>query len=103
MEILKELGVADTEASNLQLFEGKGCEDCKFTGYKGRTGIYEFLAMNDAIRDMVLTHEPANKIKSKAISMGMRTLRDDGWDKVRKGLTTPAEVIRVTSQEELAE
>jgi len=102
-EILKELGVPDSEVSNLQLFEGKGCEACKFTGYKGRTGIYEFLVMNDAIRDMVLAHEPANKIKNKAVSMGMKTLRYDGWDKVKKGLTTPAEVIRVTSQEELAE
>ncbi|MFH1655806.1 MAG: ATPase, T2SS/T4P/T4SS family [Candidatus Omnitrophota bacterium] len=102
-EILKEVGVSDTEASGLKLYQGKGCEACKFTGYKGRTGIYEFLVINDAIREMILSHEPANKIKNKAISTGMRTLRDDGWDRVKKGLTTPAEVIRVTSQEELAE
>jgi len=102
-EILKELGVAEAEAANIKLFEGKGCEDCKSTGYKGRTGIYEFLVINDAIREMILLREPANKIKTKAISVGMKTLRDDGWEKVKKGLTTPAEVIRVTSQEELVE
>lgn len=98
-EILRELGVDEKEISSLELFEGKGCDDCKFTGYKGRTGIYEFLLMNDAIRDMILTREPANKIKNKAVSSGMRTLRDDGWDKVKRGLTTPAEVLRVTQQE----
>ncbi|HOX54032.1 MAG TPA: ATPase, T2SS/T4P/T4SS family, partial [Candidatus Omnitrophota bacterium] len=98
-EILKELGIPETEIAGLELFEGKGCDDCKFTGYKGRTGIYEFLLINDDIRDMILAREPSNKIKSKAISFGMRTLRDDGWDKIKRGLTTPTEVLRVTQQE----
>jgi len=99
VEILKELGIPETEISGLELFEGKGCDDCKFTGYKGRTGIYEFLLINDSLRDMILAREPANKIKNKAVSFGMRTLRDDGWDKIKRGLTTPTEVLRVTQQE----
>ncbi|MBM3248801.1 MAG: type II secretion system protein GspE [Candidatus Omnitrophica bacterium] len=99
VEILKELGISETEISGLELFEGKGCDDCKFTGYKGRTGIYEFLLINDSLRDMILAREPANKIKNKAVTFGMRTLRDDGWDKIKRGLTTPTEVLRVTQQE----
>jgi type II secretion system protein E len=101
-EMLKKLGIIVLENSDLTLYEAKGCEACKFIGYKGRTAIYEFLLMNDAIRDMILAREPANKIKTKAISLGMRTLRDNGWEKVKQGLTTPSEVIRVTSQEELS-
>lgn len=99
LEIFKELRIPETEISGLELFEGKGCDDCKFTGYKGRTGIYEFLLISDPIRDMILAREPANKIKNKVVSLGMRTLRDDGWDKIKRGLTTPTEVLRVTQQE----
>ncbi|MDP2939567.1 MAG: ATPase, T2SS/T4P/T4SS family [Candidatus Omnitrophota bacterium] len=99
-EILKEFDLADVDLSKLEIFEGKGCEACKFTGYKGRTGIYEFLVVNDAIREMVLQRLPANQIKKKAVSLGMRTLRQDGWQEVTKGITTVSEVIRVTQQEE---
>ena len=69
------------------------------TGYFGRQAIYEFLVLNDDIRDMVLGHKTANQIKQKAIQNGMRTLRQDGWEKVKRGLTTPSEVIRVTQEE----
>ena len=78
------------------IYEGKGCEKCKFRGYRGRTAIYEFLAMNDVIRDMVLRKEPANKIKEQALKMGMKTLRQDGWNKIQKGITTMEEVARET-------
>ncbi|MBL7197214.1 MAG: Flp pilus assembly complex ATPase component TadA [Candidatus Omnitrophica bacterium] len=97
-EMLKDFEGVDL--SGAVFYEGKGCESCKFTGYKGRTGIYEFLVMHDEIRDMVLSRLPANQIKKKALSLGMRTLQLDGLDKVKKGLTTLAEVIRVTQQEE---
>lgn len=83
------------------IYEGKGCEKCKFRGYRGRTAIYEFLAMNDVIRDMVLRKEPANKIKEQALKMGMKTLRQDGWNKIQKGITTMEEVARETQQEEV--
>jgi len=103
-ELIEEMGftkeILETEAI---IFEGKGCEKCKFTGYRGRTGIYEFLVMNDEIRQLVLERTPANIIKEKAISLGMRTLRQDGWEKVRKGLTTASEVVRVTQQEDIME
>ncbi|MBL7171003.1 MAG: Flp pilus assembly complex ATPase component TadA, partial [Candidatus Omnitrophica bacterium] len=74
------------------IYEGKGCEKCKFRGYRGRTAIYEFLVMNDTIRDMVLKKEPANNIKKQAIAKGMKTLRQDGWEKIQKCITTIEEV-----------
>ena len=81
------------------IFEGKGCEACKFTGFRGRTAIYEILIMNQALREMVTEHASSNKIKQKAISLGMRTLRQSGIEKVRLGLTTISEVLRVTQKE----
>ncbi|MBL7131934.1 MAG: Flp pilus assembly complex ATPase component TadA [Candidatus Omnitrophica bacterium] len=98
--ILKDFDVEGANLSESVFYEGKGCEFCKFTGYKGRIGIYEFLIMHDEIRDMVLRKLPANQIKKKALSLGMKTLQLDGLDKVKNGLTTLAEVIRVTQQEE---
>jgi type IV pilus assembly protein PilB len=84
---------------DIQLYEGKGCPECRFTGYKGRTAIYEILVMTDSIRDMVLRRASAQAIKQKAISEGMHTLRQDGIRKIRQGVTTLAEVIRVTQKE----
>ena len=97
-DIIKELGVSPKEAKGVTLYEGKGCEACKFTGYKGRTAIYEALVMNEQIADMVLKRVSSDQIKKKAISMGMRTLRQDGWEKIKMGLTTPSEVIRVSEE-----
>ncbi len=97
-KILKEFGIEDS-ASNVTIYEGKGCEYCKFSGYKGRTGIYEFLVMREEIRDMILRRASADQIKKKALELGMHTLRMDGWEKVKKGLTTIDEVIRVTEED----
>lgn len=84
---------------NIPLYEGKGCSECRYTGYKGRTAIYEILAMTDLIRDMVLKRESAQAIKQKAVSCGMHTLRQDGLRKVLEGVTTFDEVFRVTQKE----
>jgi len=102
-EVLKELGVSNLDLSKVKIYEGKGCEFCKHTGYKGRTAIYEMLVMNDAIRELVLKRASSDQIKTKALALGMRTLRQDGWEKITRGITTPSEVIRVTQQEELSE
>lgn len=84
-----------------ELYEGSGCEACRFTGYHGRTGIYEILTVTPGIRQLVLAHASSQQIKEKAVSEGMRTLRRDGLQKVLAGLTTFNEVVRVTQQEEL--
>ncbi|MFH1645952.1 MAG: ATPase, T2SS/T4P/T4SS family [Candidatus Omnitrophota bacterium] len=82
-------------------YEGSGCAACKFTGYKGRTAVYEILVMTDNIRDLVLRRASANEIKEQALKDGMRTLFYDGMQKVKKGITTVAEVLRVTEIEQL--
>ncbi len=98
--VLDELGIKDIPKEGAA-FEGKGCESCKFTGYRGRTAIYEFLVLNEDIRQMILNRNSADQIKKKAIALGMRTLRGDGIEKVFKGLTTVSEVVRVTPKEDL--
>ncbi len=98
-EILRDFDVKEENLNEIIVFEGKGCKDCRMTGYSGRQAIYEFLAMTDAVRNLVLTRASAGQIKQKAVEQGMRTLRQSGWEKVRKGLTTPSEVIRVTQEE----
>ena len=87
----------------MDIFEGKGCEECRFTGYRGRTAIYEVLTITEPIREMILARNASQQIKQKAVAQGMRTLRLDGLEKVKRGLTTLQEVIRVTQQEELGE
>lgn len=103
-EILDQMrGAIDFDPQTISLYEGKGCEFCRFTGYKGRTAIYEIIVISEAIREMILTRASSQQIKQKAVTEGMRTLRQDGFQKVIKGITTFSEVVRVTQQEELPE
>lgn len=102
-ELLEELGVLRLNLSKAKIYEGKGCDACRFTGYRGRTAIYELLVMSESVKELVLKRASSDQIKRKAISLGMRTLRQDGWEKILAGITTPSEVIRVTQQEELDE
>lgn len=97
-EIIGELGVAEQHLKSIKIFAGKGCEHCKFTGYRGRTAIYEFLVVTDSIRELIIQRASSDKIKKKAMSEGMRTLAQNGWIKIKKGLTTPAEVLRVAKE-----
>ena len=78
------------------LFKNVGCRSCRGTGYSGRVGIYEFLEANDELRQLVAERLPSNRVKQSAIKAGMRTLRQDGWNRVKRGQTTIAEVLRAT-------
>ncbi len=78
-----------------KLFKGRGCGECGYTGYKGRTGIYEMLVVTDGIRGLITKGVDSETIKKKAIEEGMKTLFQDGLEKAKKGLTTIEEVIRV--------
>lgn len=98
-EVIKDFGLTPEEAGQLKIYEGKGCEACKFTGYHGREGIYEFLLVNDEIRELITSRASAAQIGAKAVSLGMRTLLQDGFVKVKEGKTTPSEVMRVTKEE----
>ncbi len=75
---------------------GRGCEACRMTGYRGRTAIYEVAVVDAAMRELIARRASPAELEQAAVARGMRTLREDGWGKVREGLTTPEEVLRVT-------
>ena len=78
------------------LYRPVGCVNCRNNGYRGRIGVYELLVNNDEIRELATQRTASNRIKQAAMDAGMRTLRDDGWQKVLDGVTTIDEVLRVT-------
>ena len=78
------------------MWAGAGCELCNQAGYKGRSGIHEFLLLNRSIKDLIMAKSSSDDIKRAAIQSGMRTLRESGWDKVVKGMTAIDEILRVT-------
>jgi general secretion pathway protein E/type IV pilus assembly protein PilB len=90
--------VAAMEKNNQEtIWRGKGCRNCRQTGYSGRRGIFEMLVTGDYIKDLVQQRVNANKIRLEALKAGMITLRQDGWRKVLQGITTVDEVARVTA------
>ena len=97
-EELREIGV---EPSTLprQIFKAEGCAACKYTGYRGRMGIFEMMVVDDDVRSMVSRSIDAKTIKKTAVSKGMGTLRNDGARKVLAGITSIAEVLRATEEE----
>ena len=97
---LRRIGFPEDEIETAKFYRGAGCEDCRQLGYQGRMGIYELLILNEALRPLILNRAPASTIAQKAIEFGMRTLRTDGWNKVRNAQTTIEEVLRVTQIEE---
>ena len=93
-EALSALGIG----SDVPLYLGKGCEKCAFTGFYGRTGIYELLIVNDEMRKLILKGADANLLREAAIRLGMKTLLQSGTEKIRAGITTLNEVLRVTQE-----
>jgi len=92
---LARLNISAEEASKIKFFRGKGCDNCSYTGYKGRIGVYELMVMSEPIRQKIMQCAPASEIRLTAIKQGMVSLRQDGLNKVRQGLTTVDEVGRV--------
>ncbi len=78
------------------LYRGQGCPACLNTGFKGRSGIYELLLIDDDIRSLIIKNADSNAIKKEAVRKGMKTLLKDGADKILRGITTVEEVLRVT-------
>ena len=76
--------------------KGSGCDQCGEIGYRGRLGIYELLVSSESVDKLVIDRASASVIAQQARAEGMRTLRDDGWDKVLTGTTSLEEVLRVT-------
>jgi len=90
--------VTAPNGDRLPAFRGAGCEHCFGTGYRGRVGIFELMELNEELREIIMRNEDASIITAAARRNGMRNLRDDGWEKVARGVTTPDEVIRVTQE-----
>jgi general secretion pathway protein E len=98
--IFREMKIDGSQLASLHIIEVKGCERCSYTGFWGRSGIFEFLEVNDTIQRLILEKKESHMIKEAARKNGMRTLREDGWMKVKQGVTTIPEVLRVTQEEE---
>ena len=79
-----------------KIWRGRGCRKCRETGFRGRTGLFELLVIDDGVREKIMTRSPAGEIIHVAVKHGLRLLREDGWMKVRAGITTPQEVMRST-------
>ena len=94
---LLAIGVTDTQGA--EIFRGKGCTDCRGTGYRGRVGIYELFIVTEEARRLILQKAPTGVIRRHAVERGMVSLRDDGWAKARAGVTTVEEILRVTQEE----
>jgi type IV pilus assembly protein PilB len=95
-QTLIQVGFAPDEVKTLKVKRGRGCENCKHTGYKGRLGLFEVLSFTDEIRDMILTGASSIELKRRAVEEGMVTLRLAGLHKIRDGVTTLEEVLRET-------
>ncbi len=90
--VLDSLGIAD----DVVLYKGRGCPTCRGTGYKGRTGIYEVLVMDDDIRELVYAKASADEVRKRAIGKGMTLMKDDAMRKVLLGITTMEEAVNTT-------
>lgn len=99
-EVLSNLGVDPADiSSGFPTYLGRGCNDCGGTGYRGRLAVYEVMVMHDAIKEMVLKGASALELKREAVKLGMSTLRMSALQKVRNGLTSVDETIRVTDDD----
>ena len=99
-DYLRKIGFPEADIGTAKFWHGAGCENCRQQGYQGRKGIYELLIVTEALRPLIMNRAPATTIAQRAMEAGMRTLRTDGWNKVKEGTTTIEEILRVTQMEE---
>ena len=100
VEEMRQLGVSADDLEGHQVYrQGKGCADCKQTGYRGRLGIHELLIVDDEVRNLTMKAADSASIRRVAAAKGMNSLREDGAEKVLRGLTTIEEVLRVTQED----
>ncbi|HOK91433.1 MAG TPA: type II secretion system ATPase GspE [Spirochaetota bacterium] len=95
-EEITKANISISQSNKIKFYKGKGCDRCLNTGYAGRMGIFELMPVSDKIRKLIMSGADASEIKKQAIAEGMKTLIDDGIEKVLKGLTTLEEVLRVS-------
>jgi type IV pilus assembly protein PilB len=95
-EALLDLGVPEEEIYDFTCYRGLGCTNCSNIGYRGRIALFEMMPMNEEIKELTLRRTPAHEIKKAAVEAGMNTLRESGINKIRQGVTTIEEILRVT-------
>jgi type IV pilus assembly protein PilB len=94
-EALRRIGFKLDDLDNTVFYRGRGCEQCRHTGYRERTGVFELMLMNEEIQDLIVKRAPLSEIRAAALANGMKTLKMDGFAKVLAGITTVEEVMRV--------
>ncbi|MDP6522714.1 MAG: GspE/PulE family protein [Kiritimatiellia bacterium] len=99
-DFLRGIGFPLEDLATGSIWGTQGCDSCRKTGFKGRTGIFEVLRVSEEVRSLVIARHSMSELRQQAVSEGMRVLRDDGWIKVLEGVTTVDEVIRVTEEKE---
>ena len=97
---MESLGFTREMLAKTPVYKGAGCSQCQNTGYKGRLAIFEMFELNTEVRELAFSKAPTTELRKAARASGMRTLRDDGKIKIFKGITTPAEVVKITQTEE---
>ncbi len=99
-EALRELQLDPKAVSGVTFYHGRGCYDCNNTGYRGRQGVYEVMPVSPTIREMILARASARDIKQRALSEGMLSLRMDGLEKLKRGVTSAEEILKETAPDE---
>jgi type IV pilus assembly protein PilB len=97
--VLSGLGVPPDRIDGFRVFRGKGCQLCNSTGYKGRLGLFEVMPMVDELKELVLSRASNFDLKKRAVSLGMKTLRQAGISKIGEGVTTIEEILRTTTDD----
>ena len=97
-DVLRSLNMSDTDAAAIPFYKSVGCDQCNHTGYRGRIGIYEVMRVTDKLRRLISARSTEDQLREAAVSGGMITLGEDGLAKVKSGVTTPEELLRVVTE-----
>jgi type IV pilus assembly protein PilB len=97
-ETLNALNISDTDAASIPFYKSIGCDQCNHTGYRGRIGIYEVMRVTDKVRRLISARAPEDQLREAALAGGMISLGEDGLSKVKSGVTTPEELLRVVTE-----
>jgi type IV pilus assembly protein PilB len=96
-QLLLDAGFSEEDVETKTFYTGRGCDECRNTGYRGRVGLYEVMPLSAALKKMVTNHASSAELHQQALEEGMVTLRRDGLEKMRRGMTTLEEVLRETT------
>jgi RNA polymerase subunit RPABC4/transcription elongation factor Spt4 len=97
-ETLRSLDISDDDATTTVFYQAVGCDQCNHTGYRGRVGVYEVMRVTDKVRRLISSNAPEHQLREAALAGGMISLGEDALAKVRSGVTTPDELLRVVSE-----